>query len=74
MEEESTHVVVGRHGKLLSGLVGQLARSKPREKSPLLGGQAMLQAVTRVKLEQASKACACGIRPRGEGTYGRCWR
>jgi hypothetical protein len=30
-------------------------QSKPRDKSPLLGGQAILQAVTRVKLEQASK-------------------
>ena len=32
------------------------------------GKRATVQAVTRVKLEQASKACACGIRPREEGT------
>ena len=28
---------------------------EPRDKSPPLGGRAILQAVTRVKLEQASK-------------------
>jgi hypothetical protein len=55
VEGGSTYVVVGETWKLPSGPVGQLAGPKPRDKSPPLGGRATLQAVTRVKPEQASK-------------------
>ena len=54
VEEESTHVIVGRHGSYRAAWSGNWPGRSLGTKSAL-GGRAILQAVTRVKLEQASK-------------------
>jgi hypothetical protein len=54
VEEGSTHVIVGRHGSYRAAWSGNWPGRSLGTKSAL-GGRAILQAVTRVKLEQASK-------------------
>src|SRR5207237_9173801 len=54
VEEGSTHVIVGRHGSYRAAWSGNWPGRSLGTKSAL-GGRAILQAVTRVKLEQAAK-------------------